>query len=123
MENSIKLIEISVEQAINHSQNSYNPYEWEKKILNTQKWFGNVDFYECNNEVYKVYFSNGIKFIKRMEYSSSLDNAGYKSYFFKNGELREYPVKITKSKESLKFAKDICKMSENIVFASVYFSI
>lgn len=123
MENSIKLTQISVEDAINHSQNSYNPYEWKKQILNTIKWFGNVDFYEYNNEVYKVYVAKGIKSIRRMDYITSLDNGGLKTYLLKNGELSEYFFKCSKSTNDIEIAKRLCKMSEGIVFASVYFSI
>jgi len=121
MENSIKLTEISMDQAINHSRNDYNPYEWKKQIVQLTKWFSNVKFYEFNNEVFSIYNSNGINSIKRMEYFNSIDNGGLKSFIFKNDELIEYPIKISKSKKDLELAKWMS--SQGLVFASIYFNI
>ena len=121
MENSIKLTEITTDQAINHSRNDYNPYEWKKQIMQLNKWFSNVKFYEFENEVYSIYNSNGINSIKKMEYMNCIDNGGLKSFVFKNNELTEYPIKISKSKSDLELAKWMS--SQGLVFASVYFNI
>lgn len=123
MKNSIKLIEITIEQAINHSQNSYNPYEWKKRVIQLQNWFPGVKFFEHNNEVYYIYNTNGIKSINRLEYFSSLDNGGLKALVFNNNILEDDFIRISKNDEGLKLAKKLCKMSDKIVFASVFFSI
>lgn len=120
MENSIKLTEITIEQAINHTRNEYNPYEWKKQINQLQNWFSNVKFYEFNNEVYSIYNSNGINSIKRMEYINCIDNGGLKSFILKNDELIEYPIRISKSKNDLELATFLS--SQGLVFASVYFN-
>jgi phage major head subunit gpT-like protein len=121
MKNSIKLTEISIDQAINHSRNEYNPYEWKKQINQLTNWFSNVKFYEFNNEVYSIYNSNGIASIKRMEYMNCIDNGGLKSYILKNDELIEYPIRISKSKNDLELATFLS--TQGLVFASVYFNI
>lgn len=119
----IQLTEISIEQVINHSQSEYNPYEWKKRVNQLQKWFHEVRFYEHKNEVYYVYNSNGIRSINRLDYFSSLDNGNLKSYLFENDILDFYPIKVAKNNEGLGLAKELCKMSNKIVFASVYFNI
>jgi hypothetical protein len=56
-----------------------------------------------------------------MEYMNCIDNGGLKSFVFKNNELTEYPIKISKSKSDLELAKWMS--SQGLVFASVYFNI
>jgi len=122
MTNSIKLIEISAEQAINHSRREYNPYEWKKRIVQMQKWFLEVKFYEFDNKVFCIYVSNGINLITELDYISSINNGGLKSYSLKENELSEYGVHISKSRADLAFASALCKLGP-VIFASVYFSI
>lgn len=120
---SFKLNELTLEQAKNHKGREYNPIEWERGILRMIKWFGDVKFYEHGDDVYAIYQAEGIRLIKRMDYISSLDNGGLKSYTIRGEELCEYAIKINKNADDIKLAKQLCGMSQDIVFASVYFNI
>lgn len=117
------LNQLTLEQAKNHNQRNYNPIEWEKGILRMISWFGDVKFYEHKDKVYAIYNAKGIRSIKEMDYMSSIDNAGLKSFTLNGSELVEYSIKISKKTEDLNFAKELTKISPTIVFASVYFNI
>jgi len=94
-------IEITREQAINHSRKEYNPREWER-IVNRYDAQDEATFYDLGmggynqDEVGVVYMSNGIRSFRILRYSSSL--AAYDGV----GQINLYDdgVSLTKFKDA-----------------------
>jgi hypothetical protein len=122
MENSIKLIEISVDQAINHARNEYNPYEWKKEINQFKNGFDGAKFYEYNNQVFTIVTATtGITYLFEISYSHSINNGGFKTFVLKNNELIKYPLKLSRSDQDMNLAAALS--SQGLVIANVYLSI
>lgn len=118
MTNSIKLIEITAEQAKNHSEREYNPYEW-AKIINRFSKYG-ANFYEYNGKIYAIYVLEGIRNIRHLNYISSLDNGGLTAYKFENGVMEKQDMFMKKDKFGLTCAKELSNYG--YVIASVFFN-
>lgn len=122
MENSIKLIEISAEQAINHARNEYNPYEWKKEINQFKNGFVGAKFYEYNNQVFTIVkATTGIAYLFEISYSHSINNGGFKTFVLKNDELIKYPLKLSHSDQDMNLAAALS--NQGLVIANVYLSI
>jgi hypothetical protein len=122
MENSIKLIEISVDQAINHARNEYNPYEWKKEINQINNAFIGAKFYDYNNQVFTIVkANNGITYLLEIAYSHSLNNAGFKTFVLKGNELIKYPLKLSRSESDMNLAAALS--SQGLVIANSFLSI
>lgn len=122
MENSIKLIEISAEQAINHARNEYNPYEWKKQINQFNNLFEGTKFYEYNNEVFAIIINKGASILVEISYSHSINNGGFKTFILKGNELIKYPLKLSRdSQEDWNLAASLS--SQGLVIANTFLSI
>lgn len=78
--------EITIEEAMNHSEKEYNESVWKSSIRNFLQFleFGDVKFYErtddCRryDEVYVEYtIKEGIRFFKQISYSLCISDAGF----------------------------------------------
>lgn len=71
-------VEITKEQAINHSRKEYNPSEWKRIVERFSERFDDAVFYDLGlgrynqDEVGVVYITNGVRYFKTLQYSSCL---------------------------------------------------
>ncbi len=119
------LTQISTEEAINHNQSEYNPIEWKRKINMMLKSFNGV-FYttDSDNEVYCIYETGGLKCITRMEYFSSMTNAGMVVYTLIGNTLEQLgALYFPKNEKGRNEMAQYAKLSDKLIFACVYFQI
>jgi hypothetical protein len=73
-------IEITKDEAINHSRKEYNPREWKRIVERFSERFDDAKFYDLGmgnynqDEVGVVYITNGVRYFMTLSYSSCLSS-------------------------------------------------
>lgn len=98
--------ELSIQEAIDHTQREYNPAIWEKTIKGYQNL--NPIFYEKTSnlhgypEIFVMYTSTeGINFVNRLGYSASLTNGSFCEVFINGNELKTLEPLLRDGKDYL----------------------
>ena len=118
----ITLLEITLEEAINHEKRDYNPRIWTQSLNRYAE--RNAKFYTSIHQsqygyrsVYAIYMVDGFRVIQEVSYSSSLTSAPMQAYhLIKNKWLDKLPRSFPKDSNGRRHAKMFTlQNSENLV--------
>lgn len=126
------LTKITKEEALNSNHREYNASEW-AKMVNLYASYKNCQFYE-NREITEygktpilaIYEAEGIRFMKKVKYTSSLTSSGLtecKTHIAGENEIEVVRItpdgySVKKDNETREILKRICEFQKFTVFTN-----